>query len=113
MKKRLVLIVTTLVMSACRGEVDPSDDQMLRNFQEHRAAFEKLRDMILEDRDLQRVDRDWTDPADPATIGITSQRIAEYRKLFRELGIARGFQAYGDRSEIRLLAHAEGLSVAG
>ena len=33
--------------------------------------------------------------------------------MFRQVGIPRGFQAYGERSEIQFVAHAEGLAVAG
>ncbi len=106
------LLILLLALTAC-AKRDPTDDEMLQNFQQHRAEFEQLRIMVSADRGLQRVDQDWTKPDDPAAIGISKERIAEYRRMFRRLGIPRGFQCYGDRSEITFIAHAEGLAVAG
>jgi hypothetical protein len=64
--------------------------------------------MVLDDKRLTRVDEDWTAPEDPTTIGVTAERIAEYRALFKKLGLARGFSAGLDRREIELWASAQG-----
>jgi len=109
---KTAILVILLPLTGC-SQHDPSDAEMLRNFQQHRAEFEQLREMVSTDAGLQRVDQDWTRPDNPAAIGISAERIAEYRRIFHKLGIPRGFQAYGDRSEIKFIAHAEGLAVAG
>ena len=57
----LWLGLATITLTACAPH-DPTDEAMLRNFHEHRAEFEKLREMISQDRGLRRVDCDWTDP---------------------------------------------------
>src|SRR6266567_6667782 len=72
----------------------PSDAALIENFHVRRAVLERLVAMIREDRGLKRVDDTWTDPADPATIGVSPERIALYRKLFREAGVPRGFYAF-------------------
>src|SRR5438874_1276170 len=103
--------VFALTLTSCAS--DPTDDAMIKAFQEHRQEFESLKAMVTHDKALKRADMDWTDPADTSTVGVTSERIAEYRRIFQKLGITRGFQAYGDRTEIEFIAHAEGLSVSG
>lgn len=64
--------------------------------------------MILQDRQLTRVDRDWTEPREPSTIGVTSARIDEYRRLFKKLGIKSGFSAPQNREHIELVASTQG-----
>jgi hypothetical protein len=103
--------IVVIGLSGC--ERDPTDQSIIANFQKHREDFEKLTEMVIHDMKLKRLDMTWSAPADPSTIGITPERVAEYRRIFRELGIRRGFSAYGDRSIIHFVAHAEGLSVAG
>jgi hypothetical protein len=106
------LVGLLLLLTGCsdpfEGQPHLSDSQLIAAFQTHKPDFERLRTMILEDKGLTRVDDDWTVPTDPQTIGITVQRIAEYRKLFQKLGIARGFSAYEDRHEIEFWASAQG-----
>jgi hypothetical protein len=111
---QLQLILAAVVgfaLTGCAG--DPTDNAMIKTFQEHRHEFEALKTMVAHDQYLNRVDIDWTQPDDPSTAGVTPERIAEYRRIFQRLGITRGFQAYGDRAEIEFIAHAEGLSVSG
>jgi hypothetical protein len=81
---------------------------LIAKFHEHKVEFERLRVLVIEDRGLTRVDEDWTDPADPTTIGVSVERIAEYRSTFRKLALARGVSAGIDRREIELLASAQG-----
>lgn len=89
----------------------PSDAVLIENLRQKRALFEALVTMIREDRALKRVDVDWTDPADPATIGVSAERIARYRQLCREAGVPRGF--YQFETSIVFVAHADGMVVHG
>lgn len=91
----------------------PSDAAMIRNLADNRAAFETLIAMIGADRGLERVDVDWTSPGDPTKIGVSAERIAEYRRIMRRIGVARGFYAFEPRDEISFLAFASGLSIGG
>jgi hypothetical protein len=108
----LFLLALTFGLVGCKdpfeGQSHLSDDQLIANFREHTADFERLREMVLDDKRLTRVDEDWTAPTDPTTIGVTAERIAEYRALFKKLGLARGFSAGLDRREIELWASAQG-----
>src|SRR5262245_33784112 len=91
----------------------PSDAVMIANLARNRTAFEHLVAMIREDRGLERVDVDWTRPDDPASVGVGPQRIAAYRAMMREIGIARGFYAFEPRDQISFMAFASGLSIRG
>jgi|SRR5256885_12122541 len=91
----------------------PSDGAMIANLARNRATFERLLAMIHEDRGLERVDVDWTRPEDPASIGVSPERIATYRRLMREIGVMRGFYAFEPRDEVSFMAYAAGLSIRG
>jgi hypothetical protein len=101
-----------LFLSNCsdpfQGQPHLPDAQLIANFQAHKEGFERLRQMIIEDKGLTRVDDNWTAPGDPKAIGVSPERIAEYRKLFSQLGIPRGFSATSERDRIEFLASSQG-----
>jgi hypothetical protein len=70
----------------------PSDVAMLRHFERHEGAFDTLVKMASADKGLDRVDQDWTMPADVRSVGVSSERLADYRRLLRDAGTPRGFQ---------------------
>jgi hypothetical protein len=59
--------------------------------------------MLRADKKLQRVDRGWTPPEDPSSIGISPERIAEYRQTFSKLGIPLAFMPSHKRKLVSLL----------
>ena len=116
MMKRIlpVLAVVVLVLAGgCGRSSHPSDAVLLQRFNQNEADFERLLTMLREDRQLQRVDDNWTRPSDPNSIGVSPERIAEYRRLFAKLGIPRGFYAFHDPERFTFLASTFGLSVSG
>jgi hypothetical protein len=94
------------------GQIWP-DDLLLAAFQQHRSTFEQLHQMIVTDSQLHRVGEDWTDPRDPATIGISPERIAEYRKLLATVGCGAGFAEYPWRPGIHFISAATGMAASG
>jgi hypothetical protein len=91
----------------------PSDESLIKNFEKNQSAFNELVGMIREDKELERVDDNWTRPDSPASIGISSERIAKYRQIFNELKIPRGFYSFMNPTRIEFIASASGLSVSG
>lgn len=85
------------------GQPHLPDEQLIKNFQTHRAEFEKLVAMVLEDKNLTRVDEDWTQPEN-----LPAARVAEYRRLFRIVGTPRGVVARIDRETIEFWASSQG-----
>lgn len=101
--RKLIAVLTTLatislcflaITSVIHLDDQPSDDELIANFKAHEAAFERLAHMSLEDSGLLRVDEDWTDPREPASIGVTADRLETYRNLFREAHVPRGLTRY-------------------
>jgi hypothetical protein len=88
-----------------------SDEALIANFKAHEAQFNQLLEMVLADKGLRRIDDDWTDPKDPQTIGVSSERIAVYRKIFRTLDIPRGFSSY--QGIVEFISSSQGLAVSG
>ncbi|MGZ4983264.1 MAG: hypothetical protein ACXV9Q_04135 [Chthoniobacterales bacterium] len=92
----------------------PSDDELIAGFIEHRDELETLRKMMQTDKELKRVDVDWTQPDDPASVGVSSERIEVYRELCRRVGLERGVEAFGDSAKrVAFLASTRGLSISG
>lgn len=93
--------------------VHPSDQTLIKNFKDNEPAFNNLIAMIQEDQGLVRVDDNWTRPENPATIGLTEERIVKYRQIFKELRIPRGFYSFTNPVRIELIASTTGLSISG
>jgi hypothetical protein len=90
-----------------------SDKILIQKFQKNRSIFEKIRQMIATDPELHRVDEDWTDPKNPAEVGVSTERIAEYRRLLAKVGCRRGFDNYPASDGIYFISGTSGLAIAG
>jgi hypothetical protein len=99
-KRRLILALVlgipaafvTVIWIARVSVEPPSDAAMLRHFDRHEGALDTLVKMADADKGLDRVDQDWTMPADTRSVGVSSERLADYRRLLRDAGTPRGFQ---------------------
>jgi hypothetical protein len=89
----------------------PTDAAMLALFQKQRPALEALAGMIKQDPQLQRLASDFTRPEDVASIGVSAERVADYRSRLQAAGIARGFSHYGDA--IEFIVSTRGLAISG
>jgi hypothetical protein len=92
-EKRQLILALVLGISAAfiavvwiaREAVEPpSDATMLRHFDRHEAAFNTLAKMAGADKGLDRVGQDWTMPTDTRSVGVSFERLADYRKLLRD-----------------------------
>ncbi len=90
------------------GQPHLPDEQLIENFKAHRAEFEKLVAMVLEDKSLTRVDENSTRPENFAT-----SRVAEYRQLFKIVGTPRSVSARLNRESIEFIASSQGWAVHG
>lgn len=107
------LLLAMAFFAACdmpdlAGQPHLPDKQLIENFRIHRAEFEKLVAMIVEDKGLTRVDDNWTEPA-----SYDAARVAEYRKLFKIVGTQRGVSATVDREAIEFIASSQGFVTHG
>lgn len=91
----------------------PSDAELLANFQKHKPEFDHLLQMFVADKGLGRVAPDFTRPSDPRTVGVSLERLSEYRKIFRALGLANGIEGYDEKAQVWFMASSQGLSVTG
>lgn len=98
----LLVAFSTILLSACTNL--PSDENLIRNFNEHKKDLELILQMSSEDKGMYRVAFDWLG-ADPgvarpeAPKGITEERWNEYTILFRKVGLSEGIQRYGENVE--------------
>src|ERR687886_466493 len=107
-----LLIAAAILLSGCSSE-HPSDRSLLDNFRLHKAEFERLLQMFRADKGLGRVAYDFTRPENPRDVGVSRERLREYRDLFGELGLSAGVEGYGEKEVIWFHASTRGLSVTG
>lgn len=65
--------------------------------------------MIEQEPKLERLAPDFLRPEDPSSAEVSADRIATYRRLCAQAGIAHGFSHYRDE----FIVHTRGLSIAG
>ncbi len=110
-----VLAVPILVAAMLWGDwklgQPPSDQQLLSNFARHKATFNELSRMALTDKNLSRVDYDWTDPSDTQKVGVSPERITKYRSLLESIGLHRGFSSDGVHS-IEFISYGQGSAMS-
>ena len=97
--------------SSCFGPKHRQDETMIEHFEKNRRQFEELLVMFTEDRHFVRIGRDFTVPE--RTVGGDLQRLEEYRKYFKELGLEAGIQGDPERTAVHFHATTYGLSVTG
>jgi hypothetical protein len=113
--RRLAALATLVALgflaTACAPR--PSDDALRQSFIAHRSEFNALVAMILYDKSLNRVDEDWTAPADVASIGLDAARIADYRRRLVAVGCPRGFSYDPKSGPINFVAWSTGFVTGG
>jgi hypothetical protein len=82
----------------------PTDQALALHFKSHQTEFEKLRHMLLADKRLEYVDYNSTRPENPQSIGVTQDRLREYRALLKRLELSHGIQKYERPDEIGFTA---------
>ena len=93
----------------------PKESAVIQNFYTHRSAYERLRDMLLEDKELDRV-ADWgvqttntVVTSKPPAGGFPLKRYNEYLALLKETGAVGAFRDRGDPPEsVGVLVYASG-----
>jgi hypothetical protein len=96
--RRLIVFAAIVVVSGCSSH--PSDDQLLKHFRQHRADLEQLVRMFESDKGLGRVGENFTRPDDPGRVGVSLERVSEYRRLCTAVGAPdciEGYDAAFDR----------------
>jgi len=110
---RLWLIILAAVCLVGCEDRHASDDKLIATFNKHKSTLEKLRQMVANDSGLHRVDYYWTEPKDPATVGVSPARIKEYRDLLKSVGYRRGFMAWPTRPGVYFISSARGTGLGG
>ncbi|MDY0018976.1 MAG: hypothetical protein RBT47_03150 [Anaerolineae bacterium] len=82
----------------------PTGQELVDVFYTHQEEFKTLHLMALEDEGLEWVSPVHTLPEDPEPLGITPQRVAEYRALFQELGLEKGVYSFDDKTSLTFIA---------
>ena len=86
------------------SSLPPTDAEMIERFRRDRVVLEHLVAMIQENPGLRRVGATWTKPADPASVGVTAGRLADYRRNLQQIGLEHGFSSWDGGEHIEFIA---------
>lgn len=84
------------------------DELLIQKFHRDRAEFENLRSMLERDSYIFRIDDNWSDPAN-----LSDEILTKYRRMFKQLGIPRGFYNRRNPLRIELIASSQGWVTSG
>jgi hypothetical protein len=87
----------------------PSDTEMIAHWRAHRSVLEQLAGMMRQDAKLKRIGKDWIDP-DDGSGGITTERMALYRKL---MGEAKILVAAHYSDQVEFVYYTRGMYIRG
>lgn len=93
---------------AVRITAPPSDDEMIANFRRNKPTLDRLVAMCHEDKQIARVDRNWTSTSDLPSAGLSPERIALYRRLLAVVHAPRGFSSRTNGTEIEFHYYLHG-----
>ncbi len=89
------VLAAVMIWKGNQCQYPPSDRQLINNFRLHRVQLDELAQMRRTDKGLMQVGEDWTQPSDSKTVGVSPERIANYRWLLSCAGVHRGLGADG------------------
>ncbi len=95
-----IKLLCLMAIAAVAGCSHPSDAELLKRFRQHRGELEQLVRMFEADKGLGRVGANFTRPEDPGRVGVSQQRVYEYRRLCGVVGAPdciEGYDATFDR----------------
>lgn len=90
---RHLWVLASLLLAACGQR---SDESLIEHFNAHRATLDELVQKFSQDPGLARVGMTYTLPADPADVGVSFDRLKEYRALCKAVkadGCIEGYDA--------------------
>jgi hypothetical protein len=120
--KRMAVLFLSLIAVLCGlfvlvlpSSKPPTEKRLVENFYAHRAAFERLRDMLLTDKQVRavyaRFGVETTEsglPHEPSKVNFPVDRYGEYRGLLEQIGGTEVFRAGGEHFTICISVWASG-----
>ena len=91
------------VACASKPSAYRADEFLLENFRAHKAEFNTLLEMFRADKGLIYFSRGYTLPENAQSVGVSPERLEQYRRLFSALdldGMAAADRQTGSRDEV-------------
>jgi hypothetical protein len=112
--KRLAIALLFVVVAFggciyCFAPRPPKETKLIQNFNEHRAAFEQLRDMLQADTNLSRVAKWGVGTRNPFFLGYPSEenfptnRFNQYLVLLKQANGYVGVRSEGDHADVGVI----------
>ncbi len=105
------LFLLCLLLSGCGSR--PSDEMLIRNFQENREAFQSLFHQFNNEKGIEKIS---LDSISPKNAEISDEKLNRYRMLLKELGVLQIYKINlkdSHRIFIHFFVYSRGLSITG
>jgi hypothetical protein len=105
-----------ILLFICCVPRPPKEEALIENFKAHRAAFEKLRDMLEADTNLSRVASWGVDTRKPFFLGyptetnFPSKRFLQYLTLLNQANGYVGVRSDGDHADVGVIVWGSGFA---
>jgi hypothetical protein len=96
-----------MFVAGCALTSHPSDEALAERLKSSESAFNRLASMLFEDSDIVRLSDQHVFLAEGSNRQISDERLSEYRRLFKHLGIEAGFHRDSGNA-VRLIASSKG-----
>jgi len=115
----IVFLLGIVVFGGCVCLVAPrapKEDKLIKNFNEHRAAFEQLRDMLQADTNLSRVASWGVETRQPFFLGYPSEknfpanRFQQYLILLKQVNGYVGVRSEGNHADVSVVVWGWGFA---
>ena len=100
-------ILTVIYVAGCGLSSHPPDEALAQRLKSNEAEFNRLAAMLFEDSDIVRLRDEFVFLNEGSNRQIPEERLREYRRLFKGLGIESGFHRDGANA-VRLIASSKG-----
>lgn len=83
--KTLMSILALFSLTSCSNLISGTDSERTEFFQAHKSGYEAVLAMLQHDQTLTFINQTVTDPGDPSAMGISKERLADYRRQMSEI----------------------------
>lgn len=104
----LIFILISFLGNSCSH---PSDEELQRKFLVNKEVFIELKDMLIEDKNIVRMDSEDIFYIDYSKDKITESRFNKYKKLFETINLTQGIHR-DNESTIRFIVSTNGFPLS-
>jgi hypothetical protein len=110
-KLRTILLGVLFFFCGCAKPLTVSDLKSI--YFSERTNLNAVIQMLEKDTNVQRIANSWTRPVDLKAVGVSDERVKQYRALLKKARVKDGIEVTGPFKDIDFIYEVRGLAVSG